>query len=408
MNLHYTGIGIGRSLHPLGIEVDGLSAEDDAPGARSRWFRRVHRVPHGRVAPQALCEKLLDIRRHYDDAPVIFPTGDADVLFLAEFAHQLAPHYRLPPGRDALPRLMDKASLASTAEHHHIETPKTAVCASEADVERVCRTLAFPVVIKPRSAHEWRKVGIWEQVGARKAIMAATPEALAAEYRRLAPVSPQILVQEFVPGEDSDIVVCCCYIDEQGELLGQFTARKLRQSPPLFGTGCLVEAGPVPHIVELSQRLLRACGYAGLAEVEFKHDAASGRHMLIEVNPRHWDQHQLGLQVGVNLSWIAYQKAAGHSPQPQAPVYACGSAPRWIAEREALMLLALNAAAGAVGSVSLLRIGARTVSGMMALLRRPFVLAVVSLRDPVPGLLLIARTVRELFVLARRRRRVNE
>src|SRR5688572_12612222 len=126
MNLHYTGIGIGRSLHPLGIPVDGLSAEDDAPGARSRWFRRVHQVPHGRVAPEALCEKLLAIRRHYDDAPVIFPTGDADVLFLAEFAHRLEPHYRLPPGRDALPRLMDKASLAATAELHDIETPKTA------------------------------------------------------------------------------------------------------------------------------------------------------------------------------------------------------------------------------------------------------------------------------------------
>jgi D-aspartate ligase len=246
MNLHYTGIGIGRSLKPLGIDVDGLSAEPDAPGERSRWFRRVHRVPHSRVAPEALCEKLLALRPQYDDAPVIFPTGDADVLFLAEYAHRLEPHYRLPPGRDALPRLMDKARLAAIAHDHHIETPQTAVCASDEDIARISRTLAFPVVVKPRSAHEWRKVGIWEQVGARKAIMAPTPGELAAVYRTLAPVSPEILVQEYVPGEDRDIVVCCCYIDEGGNLLGQFTARKLRQSPPLFGTGCLVEAVPVP------------------------------------------------------------------------------------------------------------------------------------------------------------------
>jgi len=40
--------------------------------------------------------------------------------------------------------------------------------------------------------------------------------------------------------------------------------------------------------------LLRACGYAGLAEVELKRDSKTGAFQLIEVNPRHWDQHELG------------------------------------------------------------------------------------------------------------------
>jgi D-aspartate ligase len=411
MNLHYTGIGIGRNLRSFGVEVHGLTSDPNAAGVRSRVFRRIHLVPHVRDEPEALCDRLLELRHEYSDPPVIFPTSDADVLFLARFAERLAPHYRLPPGRDALPQLMDKLNLASLAAKQSVSAPKTVLCASERDIGHAGLVLAFPVVIKPRSAHEWRKKGVWEQVGARKAIMVDTPDDLMTEYRSLASVSAEVLLQEYIPGGDSDIVVCCCYIDESGELLGHFTGRKLRQSPPLFGTGCLVEASPVPEIIPLSQLLLQGCGYAGIAEVEFKRDPASGHHVLIEVNPRHWDQHQLGTMVGVNLTWIAYQKAIGLNPEPCVPVYDAEQAPRWIAEREALFLIARSAMAEiredpkkARVRFPLLRVAKRTFTELLRLVRGPALFSVFSRSDPVPGILFSYRLTCELFVLARHAR----
>jgi predicted ATP-grasp superfamily ATP-dependent carboligase len=371
-------------------------------------FEAVHVVPHSREDPDALCARLLELRRLYSDSPVLFPTCDSDVLFLARYRERLASSYRLPPGSEALPQLMDKLELAALAEKQSILTPRTVVCASVEAAEQAGRTLAFPVVIKPRSAHEWRKKGIWDQVGARKAILAETPQDLVTEYRSLAPVSAEILVQEYIPGVDSDIVVCCCYIDRDGELLGHFTGRKLRQSPPLFGTGCLVEATPVPEIAALSQRLLKGCGYTGIAEVEFKRDAASSRYVLIEVNPRHWDQHELGTLVGINLTWLAYQKAIGLSPKPCVPIYRADSAPRWIAEREALFLAARNAFAEISKESNqahlrfrTLRVAGRTFIKLARLVRRPFVLPVLSARDPIPGIVLFSRLLPELFVMAR-------
>ena len=408
MHLHYSGIGIGRNLRSSGVEVHGLSSEARAPAALPRVFRRVHLVPHSRDDPEALCQRLLEIRRDYSDSPVIFPTCDADVYFLARFAEQLAPHYRLPPGREALPQLMDKLNLANMAERLSVPVPKTMTCTCERDVLEVGLSLRFRSSSSRVARTNGTKKVFWIALApARRSCQ--TPGELVTEYRHLAIVSAEILVQEYVPGEDSDIVVCCCYIDERGQLLGHFTGRKLRQSPPLFGTGCLLEAASVPEIVSLSQRLLQGSGYSGIAEVEFKRDPASGRYMLIEVNTRHWDQHQLGTLVGVNLTWIAYQKATGRKPEPCAPKYGrIERAPRWIAEREALFLIVRNAVVEVSGSTknavspfSMFRIALITLIELNRLIRRPFLFSTLSSREPISGMLYCSRLMRELALLAR-------
>src|SRR5262245_20218536 len=91
MNTYYSGIGIARSLSDYGVEVYGLSSETDAPGVHSRFFKGIYRVPNGRDEPEALCERLIQLRERHDDAPVIFPTRDFDVIFLRNHRHELSP-----------------------------------------------------------------------------------------------------------------------------------------------------------------------------------------------------------------------------------------------------------------------------------------------------------------------------
>jgi D-aspartate ligase len=410
MNLYYTGIGIARNLDGLGVDVFGLSAEPDAPGVRSRFLRDVYTVPNSRDEPRALSERLMEIRQEHALAPVIFPTRDADVLFLHEYADLLSGHYCLPPSRDAARLLMDKLLLAALAHECDIAVPKTALCSSEVDLEQAAAEFAFPLVIKPRMAEEWRSRGAWEKVGARKAIPVDTPAELRDEYRKVAAVSREVLLQEYVAGEDSDIVVCCCCIGRDGRWLGHFTGKKLRQNPPLFGTGCLVEATPVPEIIEPSRHLLEACRYSGLAEVEFKHDRASGRFVLIEVNPRHWDQHELGRLVGVNLTRIAYEDWIGLVPEPCLPDVYTARRPRWIAEQEALYLIARNtarklAAARARGATIASQAGilkAAVAEAFDIFCSKPRLFSILSSRDPIPGLIFCSRLFRETVRLAAR------
>jgi len=406
MNVYYTGIGIARNLHGRGIRVYGLSSEKNAPGLRSRFFDGIYYVPNGRDEPEALYQRLLEIRRFHKQAPLIFPTRDFDVLFLHQYRDQLAPSYCLPQAKgQAVSHLLDKFEIADVAERHRIHVPKTVTCASPQDLEKYGGLLTFPLVVKPRYAYQWRRKGSWEAVGERKAILVDSASQLLNEYHRIAPVTEEILLQEYVPGADNNLVSCCCYIDRDGELLGYFTTKKLCQDPPLFGTGCIVELIDIPEIVAPSVQLLRACGYVGIAEIEFKYNEAMNQFFLIETNPRHWDQHELGKLAKMNLTWIAYQDLIGQRPEPQMPIYKTSTKFKWIAEREVFFSLARNMYSEAVAPrktekkiEKMVKAGAivkKTLAELVCLLRGRKIFAILQLRDPVPGILMSFRLVRE-------------
>jgi predicted ATP-grasp superfamily ATP-dependent carboligase len=403
MNAYYSGLGIARSLHGAGVQVYALTSERDVPGIRSRYFHGIYEVPNGRDEPERLRDRLLELRTGFAERPVFFPTRDFDVLFLHEYRDALAAAYVLPqPADSPIVRIMDKLELATVAEEQGIPTPTTMVCRSAAELEEAIPRLRFPVVMKPRFAYQWRRKGTWEKVGA-KAIITQSADELRLQCRRLAELTPDIMLQEYVAGDDRDIVVCCGYVGREGKLLGYFTGRKLKQSPPFVGTGSIVEAVDIP-ILAPTLKLLKAFGYAGLAEVEFKYDADSGRYFLIEVNPRHWDQHELGTLVGVNLSRIAYSDMIGVDTAPIRPYYEPGRQYKWVAERELVYAIVqrvkreVNSTGATNGKVrASLRTLANALRETYGLLRGKRILGILKLRDPRPALALCLGILSEAF-----------
>ena len=82
----------------------------------------------------------------------------------------------------------------------------------------------------------------------------------------------------------------------------------------------------IEELVESALELLRALGFAGIAQVEFKRDAGDGQFKFIEVNPRLWQWHELAASCGVDLPWIAYLDLLG---EPVRPVTSRGRRRRW-------------------------------------------------------------------------------
>ena len=410
MNPYYSGLGIARSLHGLGVPVYALASEPDAPGAKSRYFQAVYEVPNGRDQPEKLLDRLIELRGSFPEAPVLFPTRDFDLLFLHEYRESLVDAYLLPQAAaSSILRLMDKLELARIAEEQGIPTPDTAVCRSVVELERAIPSLSFPLILKPRFAYQWRRSGLWEKVGGVKAIIVKSKEELREQYRRLSELAPDVLLQRYVNGHDEDIVVCGCYVNRDGDLLGHFTGRKLRQNPPLVGTGSVVEAMEVPAIVGASLRLLGAFGYAGLAEVEFKYDRKAQTYFLIEVNPRHWDQHELGLLVGVNLTHIAYSDMIRASTVKAQPVYRQGRKYKWVAERELLYAMArdfgnqvrlIRPVKGLLRA--LLAATVNTIADMRTTLRGQRILGILRMRDPHPGMAMCLGLFTDAYRILRR------
>jgi predicted ATP-grasp superfamily ATP-dependent carboligase len=329
MNLYYTGLGIARSLGQRGIPVLGLTATRGVYGNLTR-FAKVLLSPDSRSQAEELLRYLLQMGPTFAERPVIFPTRDDDVLFLDRYRAQLEPYYHLvAPQGAALQACLDKFETYHAAERASVPVPRSWLVEGMEDIRRIASELPYPCVLKPLSSHQWRQRENWELVGARKAIGVASESELIREYSTIAHAEKRAVVQEMIPGGDDCLLVAACYMDREGQYAGGFQIQKLVQVPAGFGTGCIVQSVSRPELVEPTVRMLRTIGLTGIAEVEYKWDAARGEYKLIEINARPWDQHRLGYRCGVDLMYLAYCDLAG---LPAPPTVAATPGHKWIAE----------------------------------------------------------------------------
>jgi D-aspartate ligase len=338
LNMFYTGLGIARDMAGKGVRVIGLSADHQIYGNFTRCCE-VRMAPNSQEEPEQLFDMLVRLSSEVDGA-VIFPTRDADVLFLDRFRNELTHHYTLAiPPHECLMQAMNKHALAVAAQRAGVPVPKTMRISSSEDLHKLESEVGFPCVLKPVFAASWRGAESWKKVGARKAIRIDNLQQLEHEYELLSWVDREVLAQEWIPGASDQIVVLGGYVGREGNLTQYFTARKLVQSPNDFGTGCVVESEEIPEIVALSKRLCKSLRYEGMAEIEYKYDKATGKFKLIEINTRHWDWHRLGAASSINLSWTAYCDLTGQPIDRQTKPT---SRAKWIAE-DALFTYLLRA-----------------------------------------------------------------
>jgi predicted ATP-grasp superfamily ATP-dependent carboligase len=108
--------------------------------------------------------------------------------------------------------------------------------------------------------------------------------------------------------------VAAC-LDRHGEVVASFTARKRRQGTKGTGVGLYVESFDDTEAQTAAINLLRALKCVGLAEVEIKRHAQTGRLYVIEINPRVWLQVSLAAACGINFLAL-YHALAADLPVP--------------------------------------------------------------------------------------------
>jgi D-aspartate ligase len=334
------GLAAIRSLGRAGVDV---LAVDDRPSALG--FRSRYAAP--RLAPARAGPEYVEFLRRLGDG-VVFPTHDDDLETIARAGDELS--FRRPfPAWDVLGAIQDKRHQLATADEVGVATPRTADEPTDA--------LGFPVLVKPSDPTAFRqRFGV-------KAFRCATAAQLERHFDDARDFRP--FVQEWIPGGDDTLWTVGSYLAADGEALGLFTGRKLRQTPREIGTARVAEARWLPELAADGLRLLRALTFHGISQVELKRDPRDGRYKLIEVNPRLWEWHGLATACGVDLPHIAYLDAIGERPPPASMN---GDGRRW--------------------AITLAR-GARPVPQ-----RPPYVDAMWARDDPKPAFVHWARVVR--------------
>jgi D-aspartate ligase len=285
------GLAAIRSLGRAGIRVLAVDERPGALGFRSRYAEQ-------RLAPARSGGEYVEFLRGLGEG-VVFPTHDDDLETIARSRDELPFTYPFP-GWEVVGRVQDKREQLAAAARAGVPAPR----ATDAPTEE----LDFPLLVKPAHATGFRRhFGV-------KAFRCETRAALDEAFERALPFQP--IVQEWIPGEDDALYTLGSYLAPDGEALGLFSGRKLRQTPRGIGTARVAEALWVDEVVEQGLALLRELRVWGISQVEFKRDARDGMFKLIEVNPRLWEWHGLASACGVDLPVIAYRDALGDRPQP--------------------------------------------------------------------------------------------
>ena len=291
----YQGLGIVRSVGRQGWPVCVL--DDERSIARfSRYTTHNVRVPDLRDETATIDALLATGRRLGLEGWVIFPTREETVACVSRHRDVLGALYRVPtPAWESVRLAWDKRQTYALAAELGIPIPRTWYPRTIEDVDEI--DVSGPFALKPAI-----KENFVYATGA-KAWRADTLDELRLLVGRALDLvgDGEVMVQELIPGDRNSQLAFCAFFKD-GRSVGRLTARRLRQHPPEFGrASTYVQTVDVPELIDLAERFLRAMGYYGLVEVEFKRDARDGVPKLLDVNARTWGYHSIGAAAGVDF-----------------------------------------------------------------------------------------------------------
>lgn len=316
------GLGIARSLGKAGVPVVLADTDAGKPGMHSRYVRPFVVTA---MCGLELVDSLLKLRECPTDRPLLFLTADRQVRSVSEHRERLAGAFRIRlPEPYRIRQLLHKLTFQREAEKYGFPVPRAIGVSTEKDFVKLSE-IRFPAVIKPGNKEVFfgsktpRAHKVWSRQEAQVACRLILQEA------------PDLIVQEWIEGSESNIYFCLQYRGEGGLTINSFTGRKLRCWPPQTGSTASCTAAPEvqSELQSLTKDFFDKTQFVGMGSMEFKRDERTGKFFMIEptVGRTDW-QEEVAIINGVNIPLAAYcyelglpQPAAERISRPQTWIY---------------------------------------------------------------------------------------
>ncbi len=380
------GLQTARILNDRGVPVIGLVKDPTHYACKTNACEEIMVTA---TDERELIETLQQIGSLFQQKAVLFPCEDMNVLLVSEYREWLKNWYHVVlPEHEIVEMLTDKIRFNQFAMENDLPIPKTFILHNMADAERAAEALSYPCILKPSV-----KTPEWTQHTTIKAFKVFDMVELLAYYDKYQSLTPCMIAQEWIEGEDTNHHTCNFYFDENSTPLVTFMSQKIRQWPPKTGQGCIGRESRNDEVRNETIRIFRNLNYYGLGYLDMKRDDRSGKYLIVEPNiGRPTGRSATAEASGVELLYTMYCDATG-KPLPENRMQMFKGV-KWIHIRRDLQSV-----------LYLLRRRQLSLKELWASWRGPKTFALFSWRDPAPFFGDLTRGIRLLLSSKERKKR---
>ncbi len=242
-------------------------------------------------------------RSHSDKTLLLVPCGDNYTKLVSRNADALKDMYRFAvPDYDLLMKLSLKENFYSLCDEYGFLYPATAEITYDG-YEDFTVPFGFPVVVKASNSVEY-----WNcRFPKKKKVYIASDED---EFRDIVKAiygssyRDTLIVQEFIPGDDSQMRVVNAYIGTDGRcrLMSMGHVLLEEHTPEGIGSYAAIMNGGDRETENRIKEFFEKIGYRGFFNVDMKLDPRDGKYRLFETNPRQGRSSFFVCAAGCNLA----------------------------------------------------------------------------------------------------------
>ena len=311
-----------RCFTGSGVETLIVASDPESAVFASRHARATRTMSDPKKSPSEAARDLATIGKELEERAALYYGDDAMLQVVSQNRDELARHYRfLMPTRERIDDLVDKVRFARLAEGLGLPIPPTLVVDDATTARTIESRVGLPCVLKPSGHVGWARSGAVKDLGPPPKLLTATsrPE-LDLMLERIRRFTRSFVAQPWIEGGEDRIVSFHVYVRADGTPLSHYVGRKIRTYPRRAGISTFLELVRDPEAEALGLSIVKKLGHVGIAKLDFKVDAVTGRYALLEVNPRFNLWHHLGAASGVNLPLIAHADLLGLPLPPSGPL----------------------------------------------------------------------------------------
>ncbi|MBP2100593.1 carboxylate--amine ligase [Enterococcus rivorum] len=221
---------------------------------------------------------------------LLIACGDGYAELVSKHKEELSKDFICPyVDFDLFEKLSDKESFYNVCETYNLPYPGTFIITKEManKKESIQPPFEYPVALKPANSIEYLNVDF---EGRKKAFRIKSQEEFDDIVQKIynAGYSADMIAQDFIPGDDSNMRVLNAYVDQNHKVRMMCLGHPLLEdpTPDAIGNYVAILADYNQEIYQTIQRFLEEINYTGFANFDMKYDPRDGKYKLFEINLR--------------------------------------------------------------------------------------------------------------------------